>query len=64
MTTDRPYRSALSINEAMEEILKNSGTQFDPALAKQFVKLKANINEALKTSLESIFAEVLETEEL
>jgi HD-GYP domain-containing protein (c-di-GMP phosphodiesterase class II) len=64
MTTDRPYRSALSINEAMEEILKNSGTQFDPELAKQFVKLKVKINEALKTSLESIFAEVLETEEL
>ena len=64
MTTDRPYRRALSVNDAMEEILKNSGTQFDPELAKEFIKLNRTIKKALKISLESIFAEVLETEEL
>jgi HD-GYP domain-containing protein (c-di-GMP phosphodiesterase class II) len=30
MTTDRPYRSALSEDEAVAELTKNSGTQFDP----------------------------------
>jgi HD-GYP domain-containing protein (c-di-GMP phosphodiesterase class II) len=30
MTTDRPYRAALSIEEAREELQRNSGTQFHP----------------------------------
>lgn len=30
MTTDRPYRKALSPEKALEEIEKNTGTQFDP----------------------------------
>jgi HD-GYP domain-containing protein (c-di-GMP phosphodiesterase class II) len=30
MTTDRPYRSALSLDEAAEELRRNCGTQFDP----------------------------------
>ncbi|NPV88955.1 transporter substrate-binding domain-containing protein [Coprothermobacteraceae bacterium] len=37
MTTDRPYRKAKNIYEAMEEIKANSGTQFDPYLASQFI---------------------------
>jgi len=40
MTHDRPYRQALSETEAMEEIQKMSGIQFDPALAKKFIQLK------------------------
>jgi HD-GYP domain-containing protein (c-di-GMP phosphodiesterase class II) len=30
MTSDRPYRKALSLEEACDELTKNSGTQFDP----------------------------------
>ena len=30
MTTDRPYRKALSIEEAVKELRKFSGIQFDP----------------------------------
>lgn len=37
MTTDRPYRKALSVDFAIEEIKKCSGTQFDPDVAKAFV---------------------------
>jgi HD-GYP domain-containing protein (c-di-GMP phosphodiesterase class II) len=33
MTSDRPYRSALSINEALGELWDNAGTQFDPEVA-------------------------------
>ncbi len=32
MTTDRPYRKALSLQRALEEISKFSGRQFDPKL--------------------------------
>jgi HD-GYP domain-containing protein (c-di-GMP phosphodiesterase class II) len=30
MTTDRPYRSAMSVSEALAELRANRGTQFDP----------------------------------
>ncbi len=39
MTIERPYRKRLSINEAIEEIRRNSGTQFDPRIVNVFVKL-------------------------
>jgi HD-GYP domain-containing protein (c-di-GMP phosphodiesterase class II) len=37
MTNDRPYRQALTHHEAMEEIKKCSGRQFDPDLVPVFV---------------------------
>ena len=30
MTTDRPYRGALPASEALAEVERSSGTQFDP----------------------------------
>ena len=30
MTNNRPYRAALTHEEAIDELLKNSGIQFDP----------------------------------
>lgn len=38
MTNDRPYRKALDHTVAMEEIINNSGTQFDPNLVERFVE--------------------------
>ena len=37
MTSERPYRKALSKYAAIEEIRKNMGTQFDPNFAKVFI---------------------------
>lgn len=37
MTQDRPYRKALSEAEAVEELAKNAGTQFDPAIVEIFL---------------------------
>jgi len=39
MTSNRPYRSCLSVNAALNEIEENIGTQFDPLLANLFIKL-------------------------
>ena len=39
MTTSRPYRRALSTNEALHEISGCAGTQFDPVLAMLFVAM-------------------------
>jgi HD-GYP domain-containing protein (c-di-GMP phosphodiesterase class II) len=41
MTSDRPYRSALSTEEAVAEIRAGSGTQFDPRCVKAFEALAA-----------------------
>lgn len=39
MTNDRPYRKALSTQDAIEEIRRCSGTQFDPELILVFEKV-------------------------
>lgn len=51
MIMDRPYRKALSINQAIDELLKGSGNQFDPELVEFFIPLvyerKKNMAEGL-----------------
>lgn len=37
MTSDRPYRKALELSEAVKELKLNSGTQFDPKIVDVFV---------------------------
>jgi putative two-component system response regulator len=39
MTTDRPYRGAVSRKEAIGEIVRCAGTQFDPVVVEAFVKV-------------------------
>ena len=39
MTTDRPYRLALTTQEAIDELKRNSGTQFDPKVCSIMVEL-------------------------
>ena len=41
MVSERPYRKSLTVEEAVEEIKKNAGTQFDPKLVKIFLDLIA-----------------------
>jgi diguanylate cyclase (GGDEF)-like protein/PAS domain S-box-containing protein len=39
MTSERPYRESLSEKNAIEELVRCSGTQFDPALISLFIEL-------------------------
>jgi HD-GYP domain-containing protein (c-di-GMP phosphodiesterase class II) len=41
MTTDRPYRSARPHEEAVAELVANSGTQFDPTVVSALVRVLA-----------------------
>jgi response regulator RpfG family c-di-GMP phosphodiesterase len=43
MTTDRPYRPALSWEDATDEILAQSGTQFDPSVVRAFAQREARM---------------------
>jgi HD-GYP domain-containing protein (c-di-GMP phosphodiesterase class II) len=54
MTTDRPFRPALSREEALAEIERWSGTQFHPTLARAFAAVQRGVP----------VAEVLSAEEL
>jgi HD-GYP domain-containing protein (c-di-GMP phosphodiesterase class II) len=45
MVSDRPYRSGVSIEEAVEEILRCSGTQFDPMCAQLLVDLVTKVGD-------------------
>jgi len=38
MTSDRPYRSTMSVAEAVHEIKRGAGTQFDPDIVTAFLK--------------------------
>lgn len=45
MSNDRPYRKAMDHQEVIEEIIRNSGTQFDPDLVKVFLSLNLSGDE-------------------
>jgi HD-GYP domain-containing protein (c-di-GMP phosphodiesterase class II) len=42
MTSDRPYRAAMSHDAAMAEVQANSGSQFDPDVVTSFERLMAS----------------------
>ncbi|HQO37235.1 MAG TPA: HD domain-containing phosphohydrolase [Candidatus Omnitrophota bacterium] len=39
MTSERPYKARMSVPEAVREIRRNAGTQFDPKIAALFIRL-------------------------
>ena len=39
MTSDRPYRKALRTEQVIEELARHSGTQFDPLVVKEAIKI-------------------------
>jgi len=51
MTSDRPYRKALSYQTAREEIIRCAGTQFDPQLVECFLSIPEEIWSETKQNL-------------
>jgi len=56
MTHGRPYKAAVSIDQALEAVRAGSGTQFDPALAQLFLQMIPALQEA-NGDLESLLSE-------
>lgn len=50
MTSGRPYRKAVSYEEARDEIKRCSGTQFDPKVAEAFLKVPKERWETVRTA--------------
>ncbi|MCI0458114.1 MAG: FHA domain-containing protein [Gemmataceae bacterium] len=48
MTTDQPYRQALPLDVALEEIRTGAGSQFDPTCATAFLGLRGRLAEILE----------------
>lgn len=51
ITSDRPYRKARSFDAAREEILRCSGTQFDPAVVEVFLKTPNELWHELRSEI-------------
>jgi putative nucleotidyltransferase with HDIG domain len=53
ITSDRPYRKASGFDIARSEILRCSGTQFDPAVVEIFLKIPDELWHELRTEINS-----------
>ena len=51
ITSDRPYRKSRSFDAAREEILRCSGTQFDPAVVEVFLKIPNELWHELRAEI-------------
>ncbi len=51
ITSDRPYRKARSFDVAREEILRCSGTQFDPAVVEVFLNIPNELWQELRAEI-------------
>ena len=51
ITSDRPYRKARSFDAAREEILRFSGTQFDPSVVEVFLKIPNELWHELRSEI-------------
>jgi len=51
ITSDRPYRHARSFDAARDEILRCSGTQFDPSVVEVFLKIPNELWQELRSEI-------------
>ena len=54
ITSNRPYRTAMALDEAREEISKGIGSHFDPAVAEAFLRVPLERLEAINRHYETL----------
>jgi HD-GYP domain-containing protein (c-di-GMP phosphodiesterase class II) len=52
MISDRPYRNALSLTHARDEILLCAGTQFDPLVVEAFLAMPETLWKSLRENIQ------------
>lgn len=50
MTSNRPYRKAMTLTAAIDEVSQHAGEQFDPAIAASLARLRNQVGEYLRRS--------------
>ncbi len=60
MTSRRPYREARSQEDALEEIMRHSGTQFDPATVEAFMRMVRRNPDGFRDEHEEFGTRVIE----
>lgn len=63
ITSDRPYRNAQTFDVARQEILRCSGSQFDPTVVEVFVKVPSSLWVDLRREIESKPRQLAEIDE-
>jgi response regulator RpfG family c-di-GMP phosphodiesterase len=54
ITSDRPYRKARPFEDARQEIVRCSGTQFDPAIVEAFISVPGEEWERIRLDVETV----------
>ena len=54
MTSDRSYRKALSDEVAINELIVNKGSQFDPAMVEAFLTLTKKYHDSIRNHIEEL----------
>ena len=52
MTSAQTYRQALSTQEALDDLKRMSGSQFDPKLVDSFIEVVSNVNDELRRQVQ------------
>jgi HD-GYP domain-containing protein (c-di-GMP phosphodiesterase class II) len=63
MTSRRPYREAMTRDDALEEIMRNSGTQFDSDVVSAFLKMVHSNPDGFRDEHEEYGSRVVEGDE-
>lgn len=58
MTSNRPYRKAWSQQEALSELKKYAGSQFDPSLVTEFIRVLESLKIYIATSVKDTMYEI------
>jgi putative nucleotidyltransferase with HDIG domain len=51
MTSDRPYRKGMAVDEAFAEVERQTGRQFDPRCAAGFLAIRERVGQQLRTQV-------------